>query len=47
MVEIFEQKLKEFEIVRHVGCLTMDNASNNDTLMLALENSIDNYCIRE
>ncbi|PTQ46678.1 LOW QUALITY PROTEIN: hypothetical protein MARPO_0010s0077 [Marchantia polymorpha] len=39
--------LEQFEIVEHIGCLTMDNASNNDTLMSALENSIVDYCIRE
>lgn len=47
MVEIVQQTLKEFEIVGRVGCLTMDNASNNNTLMSGMENSSDDYCIRK
>ncbi|BBM99603.1 hypothetical protein Mp_1g22340 [Marchantia polymorpha subsp. ruderalis] len=47
LAEIVQHTLEEFEIVERIGCLTMDNASNNDTLMSALENSIVDYCIRE
>lgn len=47
LAEIVQHTLENFEIVKCIGCLTVDNTSKNNTLMWALENSIADYCIRE
>ena len=47
MAEILQRTLEDFDIVGCVECLTMDNASNNDTLASALADNIKAYCIRE
>jgi hypothetical protein len=46
MAEIVQSTLEQFGIVERLGCATMDNASNNDTLMSSLAETLESYFIR-
>ena len=37
---IVQSTLEDFGLCKRIGCITMDNASNNDTLMKALSQSL-------
>jgi hypothetical protein len=43
MAEVVGCTLDDYGIANRVGCITMDNASNNDTLISALSESINQH----
>jgi hypothetical protein len=44
MAAIVRSVLDEFELTSRLGCLTMDNASNNDTLARSLRENLQDVC---